>query len=77
MMNMELLVVVTPTSIYQIICTRICKLRLKNGISSMIEKCPSGMPKAVFSEYKFHDRFYSTEWIPINYPYFIPSTRSI
>ena len=31
-------------------CTRICKLRLKNGFSSMIEKRPSGMPRAVFFE---------------------------
>ena len=29
-------------------CTRIYKLRLKNGFSSMIEKRPSSMPRAVF-----------------------------
>ena len=38
-------------------CTQICILRLKNVISSMIEKRPSGMPRAVFFLYKVHDRF--------------------
>ena len=37
---------------WRIECTRICKLRLKNGISSMTAKRPSGMPRAIFFEYK-------------------------
>ena len=31
---------------------QIYKLRLKNGFSSMIEKQPSGMPRAVFFKHK-------------------------
>ena len=49
-------------------CTRICKLRLKNGFSSIIEKRPSNIPRSVFFEYKVHDRFASHEWSPINCP---------
>ena len=47
-------------------CTRIYKLRLKNGFSSMIKKGLSGMPSAVFFEFKKNDRFASPEWSPIN-----------
>ena len=35
----------------------------------MIEKRPSGMPRSVFFEYKFHNRFAIPEWSPINFPY--------
>ena len=50
-------------------CTRIFKLRLENGISSMIKKRPSGMPRAVFFEYKVRGQFSRPEWSPINCPY--------
>ena len=60
-----------------IVCTRIKKLRLKNGFLLMIEKCPSGMPRGVFFEYKNNNHFVNTEWSPINRSYFYPSLCDI
>ena len=45
------------------------KIEVKNSISSMIEKRPSDMPRAVFFLYKVHDHFDIREWIPINCSY--------
>ena len=50
-------------------CMRIYKLRLKNGFSSMIEKWPSGMPRAVFFEYK--------KMIVLPFPSGVPSIAPI
>ena len=41
------------------------KIKFENGFSSMIEKRPYGMPRAVFSDNK-KDHFASPEWSPIN-----------
>ena len=45
------------------------QIEVENGISLIIEKLPSGMPRAVFSKYKVHYLFASPEWSPINCPH--------